>query len=90
MQIYDMVKTLCDHKQYELLGFARVDGDSIQAPGAYILVRRQFKAADPYASWFYNAQDGGLHHGHYHSDPAIARHDYWQRVASTFDMMAGS
>jgi hypothetical protein len=53
-----------------------VPGDGAQAPGFVTL--RQFGAQ--WATHFYNAQDGGFHHGHYFANLAQAEIDFARRV----------
>lgn len=53
-----------------------VAGDGAQATGCLVL--RQL--GQQYATHFYNAQDGGFHHGHYFSRLDDAEADFARRV----------
>ncbi|MEG4406375.1 hypothetical protein [Microcoleus sp. MON2_D5] len=53
-----------------------VPGDGAQAPGFVTL--RQWGLQ--YATHFYNAQDGGFHHGHYFPNLPQAEADFARRV----------
>jgi hypothetical protein len=73
-----------DHKAAEFLAAKQiikshpVPGDGDQAPG--FLVLRQF--GQQWATHFYNAQDGGFHHGHYFAKLTDAKTDFSHRVAN--------
>lgn len=54
-----------------------IPGDGVQAPGFVVL--RQFGAQ--WVTHFYNAQDGGFHHGHYFASLNKAEADFTERVA---------